>query len=608
VTSIRSDISPAAAADWGAPSEIDSFGLLRRIFRSYLAPRWKVLALSIGSMILVAATTSLLPILLQSVADDIFDARDERMLYLLPPAIVIVFVVRSLADYVARVSEASIGNRLVADLRGQLFEKLAGADLGYLQRTHSAKFISVFMTDAQVVNSAAAQTLTAFASSALQVVFLAGTMLMFDPLLGTIALGALPFGVLLLRRQRSQMTSSVNRTLQGTGDLSSIVSQTLQGIRVVKAYDREAAMTGRARAIIDRTFDSIMQTTRMRAMSGPVAESLAGIGIAAAIFYGGVQGLKGGLSDGDFMGVIAAALLMYRPLKSLAGIQNVLYEGLIAAKRVFAILDADPNVVEKPAARPLVVTGGAIKFENVSFSYEHGKPVVDRVTLDIPPGHKVALVGPSGGGKSTLMNLVLRFYDPEIGRVLIDGQDVGEATVASVRKASALLTQEPVLFDDTVRSNIAYGSEEASEEAIIASAKAADAHEFIMRLPLGYETRVGEGGGLLSGGQKQRIAIARAMLRDAPILLLDEPTSALDAEAEARIQSALANLFGGRTVLMIAHRLSTVKKADLICVVDKGRIVESGTHDELVARDGLYANLNRTQLLGEQSAREEATG
>ncbi len=575
--------------------------IVGRIVRDHLRPRWPLLAVALLTMAFVASTTGAMPFLMQRAIDDIFVNHREDMLYILPVAVLFVMGLRAGADYVSRVTEAFLGSRIIADLRTQMFEKLALSDVGWLQATHSGRFVSVFMTDVTVVNRAAVQTISGIAKNALQIVFLAGAMIYMDWLLALIVLGALPLGGWLLRKQRRRTRTSVKRTLQETGDLSTIVAQTLQGIRVVKAYHREAEETSRARAIIDRTLEYMMQTVRMRAATGPVAEGLAGIGFAGAIFYGGWQGIYGNLTLGHFSGFMTAAMLIYQPLKALAQLYNTLQEGLVASSRVFAILDRDSLVSEQPGARPLVLSGGAIRFDDVSFSYKTDEPVLNNFTLSIPAGSRVALVGPSGAGKSTVVNLILRFFDPNEGRILIDEQDLKTSTIASTRLASALLTQEPVLFDDTIRANICYGSEGASQQAIEDAATAAGAHDFISKLPLGYDTPVGESGNVLSGGQKQRIAFARTILRDAPILLLDEPTSALDAEAEATIQRALDTLLEGRTVVMIAHRLSTVKKADLIVVMRDGRIVETGKHADLLAAGGLYSQLHRTQFQGSDS-------
>jgi subfamily B ATP-binding cassette protein MsbA len=580
----------------GGLEDAGSGDVVLRILREFVLPRRWLVAQAILAMVFVAATTGALPFLMQKAADGIFVAKDTRLLVTIPLVVIVVMGLRSAAEYFTRVTEARISGEIVAELRARLFRRLAGADLGFLQGTHSAKFISVFASDTLIVNNAASQTVTAMARNALQALALIGAMLWLDWVLGSLVLAVLPVAVVLMARQRRRLRKSVRTALSGSGEIASQVSQMLQGIRVVKAYDQEAEEAERVGRAIERTRVANLATQRTRALTGPFTEGLSGLGFAAAIFYGGWQGIEGRLSLGDFMGFMAAAMLIYQPLKSLAGLQNVLHEGVVAARRVFAILDEAPTVVDQPDARPLTLSGGGIRFDDVTFGYDAGSPVIDGFSLDIPAGTKVALVGPSGAGKSTVINLVLRFYDPDSGRILIDGQDVRGATLASVRRASALLTQDPVLFDDTIRANIAYGSPGATEAEIIAAAEAADAHGFVTDLPNGYDTDVGEAGNLLSGGQKQRIAIARAMLRAAPILLLDEPTSALDAGSESRVQAALDTLFEGRTVLMIAHRLSTVQRADLIVVMDRGRVVETGTHDELLARGGLYAELHRTQL------------
>jgi subfamily B ATP-binding cassette protein MsbA len=406
----------------------------------------------------------------------------------------------------------------------------------------------------------------------------------------------MPVAWILLSRQVRKMRKSTSKSLQETGDLSALVSQTLRGMRVVRAYQQEAKEEARAAATINRALEFTMRGTRARALSSPSVELLTGLGFALAIYFAGTQGVRGDLTLGHFMGFMTAALLIYTPLKSAATLQTALQEGIAAASRVFGIIDRDIQLREAPDAKPLELTRGEIEFKNVSFAYEPDSEVLKSVSLVVPPGRTVALVGPSGSGKSTLVNLCLRFFDPQRGQVLIDGQDIRGVTVASLREAIALVTQDPVLFDDTIRANIAYGTKPIDEARVVEAAKAAAAHDFIMALPKGYDTRVGEAGGLLSGGERQRIAIARALYKDAPILLLDEPTSSLDSEAEAKVQAALESLMRGRTVLMIAHRLSTVKKADLICVIDQGRIVETGRHDELVAKGGLYTRLHRTQF------------
>jgi subfamily B ATP-binding cassette protein MsbA len=408
-----------------------------------------------------------------------------------------------------------------------------------------------------------------------------------------------PFVGLSTRRLGRKTRKSSAKGQQETGKLTTILSETFEGARMVKAYGMEQREIERARASVDTRLGHLMKVVRARAAASPTTEALGGIAVAVVIYIGGTSET---LTLGTLTAFIYAALTAYQPLKSLATMQTALQEGLAAADRIFTILDIKPTITERNDARPLQVNGGEIRLEAVSFRYAADKTALDGISLAVPPGKKAALVGASGAGKSTLLNLVPRFYDATQGSVKIDGQDVRDVTLASLRRSVALVSQELTLFDDTIRANIAYGRPEASQSEIENAARHAAAHDFIMGLPQGYDTPVGENGVKLSGGQRQRIAIARAMLRDAPILLLDEATSALDTESERLIQTALSELMRGRTTLVIAHRLSTVIDADVIFVLDHGRLVEQGSHAELLARNGAYARLYATQFAVEASA------
>ena len=570
--------------------------IVKRIWHEHLRPRIGLLMLASVAMLLTAATTGAIPFLIQRTADDVFVGKNEQMVYWITAAIVIVTVIKAISEYVADVTVAYLGNRFIADLRIQMFAKLARADLSWIQRVHSGRLLSGFLNDATLIRQTASRSLVTLGENYLKVIILVATMFYMDARFSVLILIFMPIAWFLLGSQRRKMRKSTTKSLQETGDLSALITQTLRGMRVVRAYRQEEKEESRAAAAINRALEFTMRGTRARALSSPSIELLTGCGFALAIYFAGTKGVRGDLSLGHFMGFMTAALLIYTPLKSSATLQTQLQEGVAAASRVFGVIDRQIHLTQAPDAKPLDLERGEIEFRNVSFAYEPENSVLRGVSLTVPPGRTVALVGPSGSGKSTLVNLTLRFFDPEGGKVMIDGQDITQVTVDSLRGAIALVTQDPVLFDDTIRANIAYGTKPLDENQVVAAAKAAAAHDFIMSLPKGYNTRVGEAGGLLSGGERQRIAIARAIYKDAPILLLDEPTSSLDSEAEAKVQAALEVLMRGRTVLMIAHRLSTVKKADLICVLYQGRIIESGRHDELVAKGGLYTRLHRTQF------------
>jgi len=570
--------------------------ILIRIWHEHLRPRFGLLALASVAMLLTAATTGAIPFLIQRTADDVFVAKNAQMVYWITGAIVIVTIVKAVSEYIADVTVAYLGHRFIADLRLQMFAQLSRADLNWIQRVHSGRLLSGFLNDATLIRATASRSLVTLGESYLKVIILVGTMFYMDARFSILILLFMPIAWFMLSRQRRKMRKSTTQSLQETGDLSALITQTLRGMRVVRAYRQEDKEKARAASTINRALEFTMRGTRARALSSPSIELLTGLGFALAIYFAGTKGVRGDLTLGHFMGFMTAALLIYAPLKSVATLQTQLQEGIAAASRVFGIVDREIVLREAPGAKPLKLARGEIEFSNVSFAYEPENPVLKGVSLAVPPGRTVALVGPSGSGKSTLVNLTLRFFDPDRGAVLIDGQDIKQVTIESLRDAIALVTQDPVLFDDTIRANIAYGTKPIEESKVVDAAKAAAAHDFITALPKGYDTRVGEAGGLLSGGERQRIAIARALYKDAPILLLDEPTSSLDSEAEAKVQAALEELMRGRTVLMIAHRLSTVKKADLICVLDQGRIVETGRHEELVAKGGLYTRLHRTQF------------
>jgi subfamily B ATP-binding cassette protein MsbA len=406
-----------------------------------------------------------------------------------------------------------------------------------------------------------------------------------------------PLASMIMRRFSKRSRKAARGAMAETSALSTAVMESLDGIKIVKIDNREAHEEARVAAVVERRERHMVRGANARAAAAPVTETLTILITAGVIFYAGLRATQHEMTIGRLVSFMALLTMAGQSLRQVANLQTVFAEGLTAARRLFEALDVTPEVQDAPKAGSLALTRGTIRFEKVSFSYALNVPALTSVDLEVRRGETVALVGPSGGGKSTILNLIPRFYDVTSGRVTLDGIDVREVTLASLRAHIALVTQEPFLFDDSIRCNIAYARPEASDEEVEAAARAAAAHDFITALPNGYDTQVGEAGARLSGGQRQRIAIARAFLKDAPILLLDEATSALDPESEAQVQTALNRLMAGRATLMIAHRLSTVRGADRIYVIEAGRVVETGTHAGLVAQGGLYARLARAQNL-----------
>ncbi len=574
--------------------------LVWRLARDFMRPHAPRVAFAFLLMGLAAGSTALRAWLMQPVLDRIFVGRDGSLLLLIAGGALAIAIVKGLADYGEAVLMNRVGQRVIADVQIALFTRLMRADLAYFHAHPSGTLISRFTSDAVLLRNAAANVLGAIGKDALTVVFLVGVMFYQDWLLALVSFFVFPVAIRPIVGIGRRMRRVSANTQAEIGQLTTLLSQTFQGARLVKAYGMEDYEERRAAGLFERLFALIDRATRTRSRASPMMETLGGAAIAIVILYGGHQVIVGTRTPGAFFSFITALLLAYQPLKSLANLNASLQEGLAAAQRIFQVLDVEPTIRDMPEARPLCVAGGEIRFDRVRFGYAPGAVALDDVSLTVPAGRTVALVGASGAGKSTILNLIPRFFDVEEGSIAIDGQDIRSVTLASLRGAVALVAQEVTLFDDTLRANIAYGRFGAAAEDIEAAARAAGADEFISELPNGYDTQVGEHGVRLSGGQRQRLAIARAMLKDAPILLLDEATSALDSESERQVQAALRTLIRGRTTLVIAHRLSTVQGADLICVVDRGRIAESGRHTELLARDGLYARLYAMQFADER--------
>jgi subfamily B ATP-binding cassette protein MsbA len=531
-------------------------------------------------------------------ASQMIEAADPRVLWAAPALIGALGIIRAASLYGQTIATNQLALSIMRDLQSAMYARLVSADFARLQGEATGSLISRFTNDITMLRESLVRAANNLTRDLFMVILGIAWMFWIDWMLALYVLVVLPLVGQPVLRIGKAIRKRADAVQSQAGDVTSFLDESLSGARMIKSFTLEDWVNERARARFAERFRLLLSMIRQRARIEPLME-IAGMIALAGVFvilgWRAVQG-EGGISQ--LLGIIAAILVVSPAARALASLAGVMQEGFAVLDRVFALIDETDTVVEAPGAPDLVLSGGAVRFEDVHFGYDGVRAAIDGVTLEARAGETVALVGPSGSGKTTLLNLAARLYDPSAGRVLIDGQDIREASLASVRGAAALVSQDIILFDGTVASNIALGRRDADKDAVIAAARAADAHDFIMALPGGYDARVGPKGTSLSGGQRQRIAIARAILKDAPILLLDEATSALDAEAEARVQAALERLAEGRTTLVIAHRLSTVRKADRIYVLDSGRIAEQGDHASLTKAGGLYARLSALQLTG----------
>ena len=583
-----------------------SSSVAARIARRYLAPRWRALSVSVLCAVIFAGLTGLLLGILQPAVNDLVVRPKPGALLALPLAIIAIAVGRGIAQAVQSLLINRIGNGIVGDIQLELFGKLVRADLARLRASHSGGYVSAVLYDAGLIREAATSGVLNIVQQGLTLLAALAVMAWTDWRLSLIVLLAAPIVAIGLGRFMRRATKAARGAMAATSTLATAIMESLDGIRVIKIENREAYEEARVAAAVADRQTHIISGDNARALAAPATEAMTFVIVAAVLAYEGWRSSGGHANPGAFAAFFAALLTAGQSLRQVSNLSTVIGQGLVAGRRLFAALDVEPEVRDSPAAGPLALGEATLALEAVSFSYDEGAPVLEGVDLEARRGEIVALVGPSGAGKSTILNLIPRFYDVTGGAVRIDGQDVRAVTLASLRRQIALVTQEPFLFDDTIAANIAYARPSASHAEIEVAAAQAAAHEFIETLPRGYATVVGEAGARLSGGQRQRIAIARAFLKDAPILLLDEATSALDVESEAQIQAALARLMAGRTTLIIAHRLTTVRGADRIYVLDHGRVVETGAHATLIDRGGLYARLARTQDLDATQAETAA--
>ncbi|MBN4061506.1 lipid A export permease/ATP-binding protein MsbA [bacterium AH-315-G11] len=575
--------------------------MLYKRLLEFLRPYVGRLGVAMVCMVILAATTAGMAWLLQPALDQALSGKTEYIYYI-PIAVIGLYTVKGAAYFGQAYLMGWIGQRVIYDLRNQIYNRLTAQSLNFFAHRKTGELLARISYDVTLVQSAVSTSVTALMRDTMTIIFLIAVIFYQDWLLALIAMAVFPVIIYPILRFGRKMRSATYDGQVVMGEMSSLIEETVGGIRVVKAFGMEDYERKRFRDLIGGFMMHQMRIFRVNAMSFPIMELVAGFGIAGVLFYGGLRVAAGEATAGTLMSFLAAVIMLYEPVKRLSGANNQIQQGLAAAERIFDILDEEIIVSDAPDAKVLSDFQHAISFEDVGLCYAGTeKPVLANINLEIKSGQVVALIGRSGAGKSSLANLVPRFMDVSEGRVLLDGHDVRALTQQSLREQIALVTQDVVLFNDSVLNNIAYGHEDIDRERVEAIAKAANAHEFIMKLPQGYETMVGERGVILSGGQRQRLSLARALLKDAPILILDEATSSLDTESEQLVQQAIDRLMKDRTVLVIAHRLSTIRHADCIVVLDDGGITQMGRHDELLEQGGLYAELYHMQFESKMS-------
>lgn len=586
-------MAPAKIAHEDDPHRWDDLKrLLTETGRLYI---WRY-AVALVLLGVVSATTAATAWLMKDVINEVFIAKSQSALIFVAVSVLVIYLARGAASYGQGVILTKIGNSIVANGQERLTKKLLQDDVASVLSRTSSEIVQKQVMAADSARQLLLLFVTIIGRDVLTLLGLIGVMLVQDPLVSSVVLLALPIAAVLVGRLGKRMRGVVRRQVVLGVSLADQLRQVIQGFRIVKAFGMEAKMGARLAETIEEQRRNNDRGAVLHARSQPIVETLAGVAVALVILYGGWRVIGEGATPGAFFSFITALLLAYDPARRLAGARVQMEQGLTGLRIFYEMIDAKPAVVDRSDATPLSDPRGAVRYENVSFAYTAGQPILDQLDLVIEAGKTTAIVGSSGSGKSTLLSLLLRFWHPQTGTITIGGQDIESVTAESLRAGMAYVGQDSFLFDGTIRENILVGAPGADQAAIEAAARAAQAHDFIAELPEGYETPVGELASRLSGGQKQRIAIARAFLRNAPLLLLDEPTAALDAQSEEALRQTLADLAEGRTTILLAHRLASVMRADKIVALENGRVVEEGTHAELLAAGGLYARLYRMQV------------
>ncbi|NOX24765.1 MAG: lipid A export permease/ATP-binding protein MsbA [Deltaproteobacteria bacterium] len=569
--------------------------LIKRIFH-LLKPYKTRLAIAMLSMVMVSAFGSAQAYLIKPLIDKIFINKDTFMLNMLPLVLILVFLLKGVFYYLYSSILDITGQSIIKNLRNDIFAHIHALPISFFHKTPTGELISRVINDATLIQNAVSRALIGILKDLFQVIGLLGVVFYLNWQMAAISLIFLPLAIIPVvnfGKKFRQLSTNNQKTVAG---VSNILHETITGHRVVKAFGMEKYESRRFAVMVEKLFAIISKDIRINSLQHPIMELFGGIGIAAVIWYGGHQVIAGQSTPGTFLSFMTALIMIYDPIKGVSNINSPLQQGLAAATRVFDLLDIKPEIEDRPGAETMPPFQSEIEFRRVNFGYTPDTMVLKDINLTVRAGEILAIVGSSGAGKTTLVNLIPRFFEVSSGAILIDGRDLREVSQKSLRHQLAIVSQQTILFNDTVRNNIAYGDLERSEEEIVAAARAANALDFIEELPQGFDSVIGESGARLSGGQQQRLSIARALLKNAPILILDEATSSLDTESEHEVQTALENLMKNRTTFVIAHRLSTIRNADRIVVIQDGSIVEEGKHEELLAHSGTYKGLHDMQF------------
>jgi len=571
--------------------------LVNRIFKTQVKKYIPELSITFIFIVLTSLTTAATAWLLDPAIKEIFENKNKQMLYLIPIAIVFTFIIKAFSIYGTRIITIKVGIKIIKNIQTLMAQKFLLSDISHITKKHSGKYLSNFTNDTTILFTVLTGVVVTLFKETFTLIALLALMFYHDWQLSLLAMIMIPVAAISSKNIGKKMGKKVHVSLEASDKFMKFLSEIIKGSWLIKIYQKEEDELKKISMIIDERFKAIRKVEQTRLGAGPIMEIISAIAIAIVVFFAGYRSMQGAITLGEFVSFLAALMLAYQPVKALAGINVGIQEGITAAKRIYEIIDQKNEIYNDENAPSLKLKNATLEFKNISFTYPDGTHALKNLSAKIEGGKKVGLVGISGSGKTTFLNLIPRFFNLKHGTILIDDQNINNINLNSLRKEISIVSQDVILFDDTIRSNILYGNASASDDEIINACKFAAAQEFIEKLPNKYETIIGENGIKLSGGQKQRLSIARAILKDSPIILLDEATSSLDSESEAVIQKAIENLTKNKTTIIIAHRLSTIMNCDKILVFDSGQIVAEGSHEFLVNNSLIYKNLYEKQII-----------